>query len=201
MSDVNYENLFEILKQKEDVKGKVTIILTPDLSIPTQDLMIRHRIKFDHIVNFKEISEYIHFTNVKKGGVTAFFTLNNEDKAVVFVQTEFIAYSAEPHVHRMNAAYRYVFLINELAHISDVENSINIDRETEKGDLFKAEVYAKVCTLKHLTLKKYTYARMLYANTLLKVDDVNNDYYLKIQKEVMKKYPKKKLIQWSKQLS
>jgi len=199
MSDVNYENLFEILKQKEDVKGKVTIILTPDLSIPVQDLMIRHRIKFDHIVNFEAVSEYINSTNVKKGGVTAFFTLNNEDKAVVFIQSEFITYSAEPHVHIMNAAYRYVFLINELAHISDVENSINVDRETETGDLCKAEVYAKVCTLKHLTLKKYTYARMLFAKTLLKVDDVNNEYSLKVQRELMKKYPKKKLMQWSKQ--
>lgn len=201
MSDVNYENLFEVLKQKEDVKGKVTIILTPDLSIPTQDLMIRHRIKFDHIVNFKETSAMINMPAAKKGGATAFFTLNNEDKAVVFIQSEFIPYSADSHVQIMNAVYRYVFLINELAHISDVENSINVDRKTETGDLCKADVYAKVCTLKHLTLKKYTYARMLYANTLLKVDDVNNDYCLQVQREVMKKYPKKKLIQWSKQSS
>ena len=201
MSDVNYQNLFEVLKQKEEANGKIIIILTPDLSIPTHDLMIRHRVKFDTAINFKALTEYGSDVAQKMGSSTQFYTLNNEDKAAVFIQNEFIPYGSDCNGNIMNEAYRYVFLMHELAHINDVENGINFDKETEEGDLVKAAVYAKVCTLKHLTLKKQTYARMLYAKTLLKVDDVKNEYSLKVQRELMKKYPKKKLMQWSKQSS
>ena len=201
MSDVNYQNLFEVLKQKEEANGKVIIILTPDLSIPTHDLMIRHRVKFDTAINFKALIECGSDVNQTVGSSTQFYTLNNEYKAAVFIQNEFIPYGSDCNENIMNEAYRYIFLMHELAHINDVENGINFDKETEEGDLVKAAVYAKVCTLKHLTLKKQTYARMLYAKTLLKVDDVKNEYGLKVQRELMKKYPKKKLIQWSKQSS
>ena len=201
MSDVNYQSLFEVQKQKEEAKGKITIILTPDLSIPTQDLMIRHRVKFDNVIDFNDISENINDSSLNKGGATRFYTVNNQERVVVFIQSDFATSRTDCNERRVNEAYRYIFLMHELAHISDVENNINFDKESEKGNLFKSEVYASICTIKHLTVKNQTYERMLYANELLRLESVKNDYLLKVQREVMKKYPKKKLMQWSKQLS
>ena len=198
---VNDESLFEVQKQKEEAKGKITIILTPDLSIPTQDLMIRHRVKFDKVINFNDLSENINDSGLKKGGVTRFYSINNQDKAVVFIQSEFTSARSDGNERRVVEAYRYIFLLHELAYISDFENNINFEKESKKANLFKSEVYANVSTIKHLTLKKQTYERMLYANELLKLEYIKDDYFLKVQREVMKKYPKKKLMQWSKQLS
>jgi len=198
---VNDESLFEVQKQKEEAKGKITIILTPDLSIPTQDLMIRHRVKFDKVINFNDLSENINDSGLKKGGVTRFYSINNQDKAVVFIQSEFTSARSDGNERRVVEAYRYIFLQHELAYISDFENNINFEKESKKANLFKSEVYASVSTIKHLTLKKQTYERMLYANELLKLEYIKDDYFLKVQREVMKKYPKKKLMQWSKQLS
>lgn len=201
MSETNYENLFEIKHQKQQENGKTTIILTPDLTIPAQDLMIRHRIKFDEILNSKDTFDIISNSDQLKGSVTAFYKLNNQYKAVVFIQSEVMPYRPDHDYHFINEAYKYTFLMHGLAHINDFENSINFNKQGEPIDLIKVEAYAAVSTLKHLTVNSYATARALYTRRLLALSDGSGDDSLQIQRQIMKKYPKKKLLQWSKQLS
>lgn len=201
MSEINYQNLFESKHKKEQENGQTSIILTPDLTIPAQDLMIRHRIKFDEIFSSNNTLNIISNSDQLKGSVTAFYKLNNQYKAVVFIQSEVMPYRPDHDYHFINEAYKYTFLIHALAHVNDFENSINFNKQGTPIDLIKVEAYAAVYTLKYLTVNSYAVARALYARRLLTLSDGNRDDSLQIQKEVMKKYPKKKLLQWSKQLS
>lgn len=199
MSVINYQNLFAVQKQKEEAKGRVTIILTPDLSVPAQDLMIRHRVKFDETYHSNNRFDIISNSIELKGSVTIFYKLSNEDKAVVFIQSEVLPYQPGHYYHGINEAYKYTFLIHGLAHINDFGNSINFTKHNDHMDAIKVEAYAAVYTLKHHTMNGYATARALYASRLLELSSLSGDGGLKIQREVMKKYPKKKLLQWSKQ--
>lgn len=201
MLKVNYQDLFEIKKKKEEAKGRVFIILTPDLTIPIQDLMIRHRVKFDDLLSFKNTSNISDNQKAVRGGITAFYQVNNEHKAAVFIMSEFVTFDSEHNNFFLIEAYKYVFLINELAYVNDFENSINFNKESQEADLLKAQVYADINTLKYLTVNNYTFVRALYAERLLGLDSSVGSGSLQIQRDVMKKYPKKKLLQWSKQLS
>lgn len=200
MSVINYQNLFEVQKHKEEEKGQVTIILTPDLSVPAQDLMIRHRVKFDQIFHSKNRFDIISNAIEMKGSVTIFYKLNNEHKAVLFIQSEVLPYKPDHRYHGINEAYKYTFLIHGLAHVNDFGNRINFNEQSEPIDAIKVEAYAAVYTLKYLTVNSYAIARALYASRLLELSHSGGDCSLQIQREVMKKYPKKKLLQWSKQL-
>lgn len=199
MEQVNYEKLFEIKQKREEEKGLLTIMLTADLSIPAQDLMIRHRVLFDEIINSKNTVNISHSVEMK-GSMTSFYKLNNEYKAVVFIQSEVLPYLPGRDYHSINEAYKYAFLIHGLAHVNNFENSINFNKQTEQMDAIKVEVYAAVYTLKYLTVNNYAIARALYASRLLELSNSSGDCALQIQREVMKKYSKKKLLQWSKQL-
>ena len=200
MSVIDYENLFEVRKQKEEEKGQVTIVITPDLNIPSPDLMIRHRIKFDGILHSKITFNSISNCDDIKGSVTTFYKFNNEVKSIIFIQSEIIPYSTDLDVRYINEAYKYTFLIHGLAHVNDFENSINFNKNDKQIDVIKIEAYAAAYVLKYFTVKSYDIARALYARRLLKLNNSSNGCCLQIQREIMKKYPKKKLLQWSKQL-
>ena len=200
MSVIDYEKLFEVRKQKEEEKGQVTIVITPDLSIPSPDLMIRHRIKFDGILHSKITFNSISNCDDIKGSVTTFYKFNNEYKSIIFIQSEIIPYSTDLDVRYMNEAYKYTFLIHGLAHVNDFENSINFNKQDKQIDVIKIEAYAAAYVLKYFTVKSYDIARALYARRLLKLNNSSDGCCLQIQREIMKKYPKKKLLQWSKQL-
>ncbi|MEJ6080528.1 hypothetical protein MT391_18650 [Vibrio sp. 1-Bac 57] len=200
MSVIDYENLFEVRKQKEEEKGQVTIVITPDLSIPSPDLMIRHRIKFDDILHSKITFNTISNCKDIKGSVTTFYKLDNKFKSIIFIQSEIIPYSTDLDVRYMNEAYKYTFLIHGLALVNDFENSINFNKHDKQIDVIKIETYAAVYVLKYFTVKSYDIARALYARRLLKLNNSSDGCCLQIQREIMKKYPKKKLLQWSKQL-
>ena len=200
MSVTDYESLFEVRKQKEEEKRQVTIMITPDLDIPTSDLMIRHRIKFDDILNSKITFNTISNSGGIKGSVTTFYKLNNEYKSIIFIQSEIISDSTDSDDRYINDAYKYTFLIHGLAHVNDFENSINFNKHDKPLDVIKIEAYAAAYVLKYFTVKSYDVARALYARRLLKLSSSSDGFSLQIQKEIIKKYPKKKILQWSKQI-
>ncbi len=194
-----FKGLFEEAVRKEQLKGDVVVNEVPEISSDYQEKFRVSEIDYDEIIKFSASDEIDSNNDLNMPGCTNFFMYGGNAKAAIFIKDKFHENSEE-----MNDLWKYMILVHEIGHVHDFRRSKHLDWKRGVCDLVMAESFAEIYSLKFFSRRNDKYHRLcreLLASRILSFEEYGSDLHSEILKQVLKTYPKKKLIQWSSQVN
>ncbi|WP_444944899.1 hypothetical protein ACJJIK_09655 [Microbulbifer sp. ZKSA006] len=197
LSEIINSRINEILESKLGLESPSIYEVPQKVLLEDSEVLFRQlEIVHDEIISGSIHSDTIaddYGQGTSTKGKTTFFRVDNQIKSAVFIMSNISD-------DKKTTVLRYVALLHELGHVSDMENGKNIRFNGHDINMIKAEGYAEVFALKYLDKKKNDivdkFVKGRYAQALL--DRKNkNEMYASIHKEILVYFRESRLRNWA----
>ncbi|EGR8992436.1 hypothetical protein BST55_24170 [Vibrio vulnificus] len=188
-----FRKLFEEALEKEAQKRDVFINEFRISSDSHEELFSSYNIPYDEIISFSASSD-VGGENLEMPAFTNFFLNDGDAQAAIFIKDTFFEEDDE-----YNHLWKYIMLIHEIGHVNDFRKSKYLNWKKRECNIVMAESFAEIYSIKYFSRRDDQYHRLcraLLAQRILGFENYGN-VYKSIFQQILKTYPRKKLIQWS----
>lgn len=188
-----FRTLFEEALEKEAQKRDVFINEFQVSSGVHDELFSSYNIPYDEIISFSG-SSVVGGGNLEMPAFTNFFLNDGDAQAAIFIKKTFFEEDDE-----YNHLWKYIMLIHEIGHVNDFRKSKYLNWRKRECNIVMAESFAEIYSMKYFSRRDDWYhrsCRLQLAQRILSFENYGEDYK-SIFQQILKTYPRKKLIQWS----
>ncbi|MEZ8986305.1 hypothetical protein AB4552_16685 [Vibrio sp. 10N.222.54.C3] len=191
-----FRKLFEEALEKEAQKRDVFINEFRVSSGNHEELFSSYNIPYDEIISFSG-SSGVGDENLDMPAFTNFFLNDGDAQAAIFIK-DTVFEEDDEHNH----LWKYIMLIHEIGHVNDFRKSKYLNWKKRECDIVMSESFAEIYSIKYFSRRTDRYHRSCRGQLALRILGFEHygDDYKSIFQQILKTYPRKKLIQWSRSI-
>ncbi|MFB2719594.1 hypothetical protein [Shewanella xiamenensis] len=188
-----FKTFFEQALENEVRNGDVVINEFQVNFASHDELFSYYDIDYEEIIRFSN-SSGVSDEHLEMPAFTNFFLKNGLSKAAIFIKKTFI----EEH-EEYNYLWKYIMLIHEIGHLNDFRRCQYLNWKKRECNIVMAEAFAEIYSLKYFSRRNDQHHRLCRAYLAERIINFENygEKHRAILQQILKTYPRKKLIQWS----